>query len=73
VPALVEWAIRRLVTGGVAPNSITSVVALQMSTLSSVFVLPLQSIVMALVFLKLRQLEGEDSSDVENNCPKHVL
>jgi hypothetical protein len=52
---------------GLSPAETASVrqyVVSELITLSSIFVLPLVSIVMALVYLKMRQLGGEEMTQV---------
>ena len=61
LPSLVEKALRGLITlttirGQAFPTKIAS----ELSALNSILVLPLVSIVVALVYLKLRQLGGQD-------------
>ncbi len=65
VPWLVNSAIQRLVLIGTAVDkSLRAELIAQLSTLSSIFILPLLSIVVALVFLKLRQLGGQDVGEL---------
>jgi hypothetical protein len=64
-PDLVQRVITRL--AGLSPAETASVrqnVVSELITLSSIFVLPLVSIVMALVYLKMRQLGGEEMTQV---------
>jgi hypothetical protein len=57
--------IARLAGVGVGDKpSLTQNVASELITLSSVFFLPLVSIVMALVYLKMRQLAGEEMAQL---------
>jgi serine/threonine protein kinase len=65
VPWLVSSGIRRLVLIGTADNRpFAAQLVTELSTLSSVFILPLLSILVALVFLKLRQLGGQDVGEL---------
>ncbi len=67
-PALVQWAIARLAglrateKASVQQNIVSDLIAL-----SSILVLPLVSIVVALVYLKMRQLGGEEMSQVRTH------
>jgi serine/threonine protein kinase len=60
VPALIQVTITRLISPAPARNDSVHVKVIgEISALSSIFVLPLVSIVLALVYLKMRQLGGE--------------
>lgn len=64
-PILAEWLIARIIgpgTGGSKGGPSQTVQ--ELSSLGSIFVLPLVSIVMSLVYLKMRQLAGEEMSEV---------
>lgn len=65
LPIAIQFVIARLagVRGGEKP-SLTQNVASELITLSSVFFLPLVAIVMALVYLKMRQLAGEEMAQL---------
>jgi serine/threonine protein kinase len=68
VTILVEWIITRVAGLGVSEKaSIKQNVVSELITLSSIFVLPLVSIVIALVYLKMRQLGGEEMPQVMTN------
>jgi serine/threonine protein kinase len=61
LPALVEKALRGLITlTTIGGKAFPTKVASELSALNSILVLPLVSIVVALVYLKLRQLGGQD-------------
>lgn len=65
LPIAIEWVISRLAGVGVGDKpSLAQNVASELITLSSVFFLPLVSIVMALVYLKMRQLAGEEMTQL---------
>lgn len=65
LPIVIEWVITRLAgVGGGDKPSLAQNVASELITLSSVFFLPLVSIVMALVYLKMRQLAGEEMTQL---------
>jgi serine/threonine protein kinase len=61
LPVFIQWALTRLI--GLGPEDKESVrqnVLSELITLSSIFVTPLISIVLALVYLKMRLLAGEE-------------
>ena len=65
VPVLVEWVIARLAgLGATEKPSVQQNVVSESIVLTSIFVLPLVSIVLALVYLKMRQLGGEEMTQV---------
>ena len=65
LPMEIQFVIARLAGVGVGDKpSLTQNVASELITLSSVFFLPLVSIVMALVYLKMRQLAGEEMAQL---------
>ena len=65
VPIFVQWVVTRLAgLGAVAKPTVLQNVASELISLSTIFVLPLVSILLALVYLKMRQLGGEEMTQV---------
>ena len=65
IPAVVSFFIGRikLVTGGHEARTLSNQITQQILSLANIFVVPLMSIVPALLYLKMRQLGGETLAD----------